>query len=137
MSDGERFRSNRFRKAVPSIPVRSCADALRYYCEVLGFRKDFDDAILGRPETMFAGISRGDCALTLNQHDRQAEHRVTIGCEVDDVDLLHEEYRARGVTITLPPQDEVWGERHMAIADLYGHQLHFSSPIRSRSAPPA
>jgi len=133
MTDAERFRANRFRKAVPSLPVRSCADALRYYCEVLGFTKDYDDAILGREQTLFAGVRRGDCALTLNQHDRQ-DCRLTIGCEVDDVDLLHEEYRARGVTITLPPQDEAWGERHMAIADLYGHEIHFSSPIRSRSA---
>jgi uncharacterized glyoxalase superfamily protein PhnB len=136
MGDEARFGANHFRKAVPSLPVRSCPEALRYYCEVLGFVKDFDDAILGRAETLFAGVSRGDCALTLNQHDRQ-ECRLTIGCEVDDVDLLHEELRSRGVRILLAPQDEAWGERHMAIADLYGHELHFSSPIRSRSAPPA
>jgi uncharacterized glyoxalase superfamily protein PhnB len=118
--------SNRFRKAVPSLPVKSCAEAVRYYCEVLGFQKDFDDAVLGRSETLFAGVSRGECAITLNQHDRQ-HYTATIGCEVDDVDRLHREYKARGVKILLDPQDEPWGERHMAIADLYGHELHFSS----------
>jgi uncharacterized glyoxalase superfamily protein PhnB len=136
MADEARFDTNHFGKAVPSLPVPSCAEALRFYCDVLGFQKDFDDAILGREETLFAGVSRGECALTLNQHDRQ-ECRLTIGCQVDDVDRLHEEYRARGVQVVLPPRDEPWGERHMAVADLYGHQLHFSSPIRSRSAPPA
>jgi uncharacterized glyoxalase superfamily protein PhnB len=34
------------------------------------------------------------------------------------------------VKIILPPQDEVWGERHLAIEDLYGHELHFSSPVK-------
>ena len=118
--------ANRFRKAVPSLPVKDCAEAIGYYCSVLGFEKDFDDAILGRDKTLFAGVSRGECQITLNQHDRQ-EYRATLGCEVDDVDRLHEEYRSRGVTILLAPQDEPWGGRHMAIADLYGHEIHFSS----------
>ncbi len=126
MANDERTLGNRFRKAVPSLPVKDCSEAIRYYCEVLGFVKDFDDAILGREKTLFAGVSRGECELTLNQHDRQ-ECRLTVGCEVDDVDLLHQEYSSRGVSIILPPRDEPWGERHMAIADLYGHEIHFSS----------
>jgi uncharacterized glyoxalase superfamily protein PhnB len=106
--------------------VKDCAEAIRYYCSVLGFKKDFDDAVLGRDKTLFAGVSRGECQITLNQHDRQ-EYRATVGCEVDDVDRLHDEYRSRGVTITLAPQDEPWGDRHMAISDLNGHEIHFSS----------
>jgi uncharacterized glyoxalase superfamily protein PhnB len=120
------FAANRFKKGVPCIPVKDCDEAIRYYCEVLGFKKDFDDAILGRDKTLFAGVSRGECELTLNQHDGQ-DYTLTMGCEVDDVDLLHEEFSSKGVTITLPPQDEPWGERHMTISDLYGHQLNFSS----------
>jgi uncharacterized glyoxalase superfamily protein PhnB len=110
--------------------VEDCTAAIHYYCEILGFQKDFDDVILGREEPLFAGISRDECEITLNQHDRQ-EARLTVGCEVEDVDLLHEEYHARGVKIVLPPKNEVWGKRHMAVEDLDGHQLHFSSPIRS------
>jgi uncharacterized glyoxalase superfamily protein PhnB len=128
MPTDEQFASNAFRKAVPSLPVKDCPAAIRYYCDVLGFKKDFDDAILGVDKTLFAGVSRAECALTLNQHDRQ-DYRATVGCDVDDVDLLHEEYRARGVKIIFSPRDEVWGQRHFAIADLYGHEIHFSSPI--------
>jgi len=109
--------------------VKDCREAIRFYCEVLGFEKDFDDAVLGRDTTLFAGVSRGECAITLNQHDRQ-DYRATIGCEVDDVDLLHREYKSRGVTIRLEPQDEPWGERHMAIADLFGNEIQFSSTKR-------
>jgi uncharacterized glyoxalase superfamily protein PhnB len=106
--------------------VKSCVEAIRYCCDALGFQKDFDDAILGRDVTLFAGVSRGECEIHLNQHDRQ-EYRATVGCQVDDVDVLHEEYRSRGVSILFDPRDEPWGERHMAIADLYGHEIHFSS----------
>jgi uncharacterized glyoxalase superfamily protein PhnB len=126
MEDRERLVGNRFRKAVPSLPVRDCGEALRYYCDVLGFEKDFDDAVLGRDVMLFAGVSRDECALTLNAHDRQ-DYVATIGVEVDDVDLLHEELRSRGVKIILPPQDEPWGERHLAIEDLCGNEIHFSS----------
>jgi len=128
VADRKQPEANRFRKAVPSLPVKNCVAAIRFYCDVLGFQKDFDDAVigLGGEQTHFAGVSRGDCAITLSQHDRQ-DYRATLGCEVDDVDLLHQEYKARGVTILIDPQDEPWGERHMAIADLYGHEIHFSS----------
>ena len=96
-----RFRRNHFQKAVPSVPVKDCVEALGFYCDVLGFQKDFDDSVLGVKRTLFAGVSRGDCALTLNPHDRQA-YRLTIGCRVDALDLLCEAYRSRGVKIILP-----------------------------------
>ncbi len=79
---------NKFAKGVPCLSVKDCPAAILYYCDVLGFQKDFDD-----------------------------------------VDQLCDEFRARGVKIVLPPQDEPWGERHMAIEDLEGHQLNFSSRI--------
>src|SRR3954470_14179717 len=100
MSDKQKLRPNRFRKAIPSLPVRDCVKAVRYYCEVLGFKKYFDDAILGVERTMFAGVSRNSCSLVLDQHDRR-KVRVGINVRVDDVDSLWKEYRSRGVKILL------------------------------------
>ena len=133
MSNEERFQRNTFRKAVPDLPVKSCPEALTYYCEVLGFQKEFDDAVLGFETPWFAGVARGECALTLNQHVREkVEHglRVALSCRIDDVDLLHEEYRAKGVTILRPPRNEPWGERSVSIEDLNGHELTFYCPAR-------
>ncbi len=124
---------NRLGKAVPSLPVRSCVDSLAWYCEKLGFRKDFDDAVLGRDEILFAGVSRDEFHITLNQHDEQG-CIVIVGCDVADVDALYEELKERGVEILLRPQDEPWGERHMAIVDPDGNELHFSSPIAAEDS---
>ena len=32
-------------------------------------------------------------------------------------------------TVIVAPQDEPWGERHMAIVDIDGNELHFSSTL--------
>ena len=129
MADSDDHKTNRFRRAVPALPVRNCGEALRYYCDVLGFKKDFDDEVLGVDRTLYAGVSRDEFEIRLNEHDTQ-EYKATIGCEVDDVNNLYEEFLSKGVPIVIPPRDEPWGMRHMAIEDLYGHQIHFQSRMR-------
>ena len=129
MNPSDQKPKSRFCKAIPSLPVKNCSEAVRFYCEVLGFNKDFDDDVLGYDEMMFAGVSRDEFAITLNQHDVQ-DYQATVGCDVDDVDKLYDEFVGKNVTIVIEPCDEPWGMRHLAIADLYGHQLHFQSPIQ-------
>ncbi len=130
MPSKEDFAANRFQKGVPDMPMKDCEAALRYYIDVLGFKKDFDDAVLGRERVLFAGVSRGECALTLNQHGVNERSRGLMSCNVDDVDLLYEEYLVRGVKVTSPPTDMPWGQRGMSIEDHEGNELHFSSPLR-------
>jgi len=89
MPTKEEYAANRFQRGVPDMPVKDCEAAIRYYVNVLGFKKDFDDAVLGRDKTMFAGVSRGECALTLNQHEVEGHLRGLMSCNVDDVDLLY------------------------------------------------
>jgi steroid delta-isomerase-like uncharacterized protein len=124
------YASNRFQKGIPDMPTKNCEASIRYYVDVLGFTKDFDDAILGRDRRMFAGVSRGECALTLNEHDAADRSPGLMSCHVDDVDLLHDEYRSRGVKVTSPPEDKPWSARGFSIEDSEGNELHFSSPLR-------
>jgi uncharacterized glyoxalase superfamily protein PhnB len=93
-------------------------------------KKDFDDAVLGRDRTWFAGVSRGDCAVTLNQHGVEARSPGILSCDVDDVDLLYEEYLARRVKVKSLPEDKPWGQRGFSVEDHEGNELHFSSPLR-------
>lgn len=121
--------ANRFGKGVPCLSVENCDEAIRYYCEVLGFRKDFDDAVLGRDVTLYAGVSRDELALTLNQHPptwaghrglrRRGRGRAARGVR-----------RQRRERAAPAAKDEPWGARGMMVLDLEGYQLGFESPIR-------
>ncbi|HEY4158166.1 MAG TPA: glyoxalase superfamily protein [Polyangiaceae bacterium] len=130
MSNRDEYAANRFQKGVPDFPVKDCPAALRYYLDVLGFRKDFDDAVLGFDHTMFCGVSRGECALTLNEHGHEERSPSGMSCNVDDVDLLHDEYRARGVQVTQPPKDMPWGQRSVHFVDPDGNSLVFAASIK-------
>lgn len=45
---------------------------------------------------------------------------VYLTIEVDDVDAVYEQIKAKGVLITIDIRDEPWGDRHFAIADPNG-----------------
>ena len=48
--------------------------------------------------------------------------------DVDDVDLLHAEYRANGAKIVQTPTNFSWGRREMNVEDLDGHRLRLAGP---------
>lgn len=45
--------------------------------------------------------------------------------EVEDVDALHEELKAKGVVIDLEPTDQSWGNREMYVNDPDGNSIRF------------
>jgi uncharacterized glyoxalase superfamily protein PhnB len=46
---------------------------------------------------------------------------------MDDVDALHEEYKASGAIIRMPPTNMSWGTREMNVADPDGHRFRMGS----------
>jgi uncharacterized glyoxalase superfamily protein PhnB len=44
---------------------------------------------------------------------------------VDDVDVLHAELVAKGVTIDVAPVDQTWGSREMYVKDADGNCVRF------------
>lgn len=48
---------------------------------------------------------------------------------VSDVDALHAEALAAGLTPDAPPADAPWGERYFHISDPDGHELSFAQPL--------
>jgi uncharacterized glyoxalase superfamily protein PhnB len=57
--------------------------------------------------------------------------------EVDDVDVLHDEFQKRGAIILQVPADRPWGMREMLCGTPDGHRIMFAHTIRGRSAGPA
>jgi hypothetical protein len=96
--------------------------SIAYYVEKLGFAKEWD---WGAPPT-FACVRRDEVRIFLCQ-DGQGAPGTWISVFIQDVDLLHEEYRRRGATICQPPTSFPWGLREMNVEDLDGHRLRLGS----------
>ena len=123
-------RPVRIGAACPDLPVADCPAAIRYYCDVLGFTKVFDDALLGFDRTLYACVARGDLKLTLDWHrSDEVAHKVHLMAEVDDVDALHAELSGRGAKIVGELTDRPWGERDFTVEDLDGHKIGFTMTV--------
>lgn len=110
----------RFKASVPTLPVRDAMAAQNYYCDVLGFKPEFmvND---GNHVPHFCGVSRDGVRLyltTIQGHDRHGECTFVV----DDVDVLHAEFKGKGVRIKRDPQDAPWG-RHFTMFDLDDNHL--------------
>ena len=108
-----------FECANPILNVKSMADSLRYYVDVLGFTSEEwsgDD---------FACVTRDGASIYLSEGD-QGQPGTWIWVGVGDVGLLYGEYQASGATIRQPPQKCPWAVE-MKVEDPDGHVLRFGS----------
>jgi catechol 2,3-dioxygenase-like lactoylglutathione lyase family enzyme len=99
--------------------------SVHYFCDVLGFRVDWEDA------TNWACLARDEARVMLG-HCPDAVPPAEIGdhsyfgyLHVDDVDALHAEIASRGALIIAAPADKPWGLREMAIRTPDGHRMMF------------
>ena len=95
-----------FPPTCPEVPVLSLTVALAYYRQRLGFSVDWSDEQLG-----LAGLSRGDARIFM----ASAEYRSSLGnrgpivlwlnlASRGEVDALHAQWNAAGVSIAAPPE---------------------------------
>jgi len=87
--------------------------------DVLGF----ENASWGSDD--FTSVSRDRAALYLCQ-GAQGRGGAWVWIGVEDVEKLHEECKARGVTIQLPPTNYPWA-LEMQVEDPDGNVLRFGS----------
>ena len=114
-------KKTRFESIHPILSVRSLADSLKYYIDALGFtRAPWGD--------MFTFVARDGCRLYLCEGE-QGHAGTWVWVGVEDVEALHEEYKARGALIRHPPRNYPWAlEFHVEDPD--GHILRFGSEPR-------
>lgn len=113
---------------VPILRVRSLADSLRYYVEVLGFQVEW-----GAEEgSAMASVGRDRRSIMLCE-GAQGQPGTWVWIGVDDVGPLHDRLSRRGARIRQDPVNRPWG-REMQVEDLDGHVLRFGSePCPGRS----
>jgi len=117
--------SNRSMPRATVIPVLQYADvaeAVRWLCEVFGFREQL------RIGDHRAQLTVGDGAVVVAQGGESAGgHSVMV--RVDDVDAHHARVLAAGARAAGPPQSASYGERQYSVIDPGGHRWTFSQSI--------
>lgn len=112
--------------AIPVLHVSSSAAAEEFYCNRLGFRREFayrfDDA---KPDPCYMGLMRDGAKLHVSSFSGDGVSGGVVYLLVDDVDALHPELVARGVAIDLEPTDQTWGNREMYVKDPDGNSIRF------------
>ena len=112
-----------FPAAVPEIPVTDMNAALDYYEQKLGFEVDW-----GRNGGPIAGISKGQCRMFLTDQAFRSHYGngspVMIWLNLiskEEVEELHEIWKASGATITSPPESKPWKLHEFTASDLDGN----------------
>jgi len=136
-------------KLVVELLVSDFAQSLKFYTEVLGFKKLYD-----RPEEAFAYLDRGGAQIMIVEHEPGDERPWIAGdlvqpfgrgmnleIEVEDVSALHASCLAHGARIFLA-MEEKWyrrdalllGVRQFIVLDPDGYLLRLSQSLGTRPA---
>ncbi|MGC1452953.1 MAG: VOC family protein [Candidatus Sulfotelmatobacter sp.] len=108
-----------FEGSAPILRVENMEASLRFYVNLLGFK----NASWGSAE--FTSVNRDQAGIYLCRGG-QGAGKAWIWVGVEDVEKLYEEYKARGVTIRMPPTNYSWA-LEMQVEDPDGNVLRIGS----------
>jgi len=114
-----------FKFAIPVLHVSSSTAAEKFYCESLGFKQTFAYRPFGGVDPCYMGLTRDNVEVHVSSFSGDGVAGGVVFVGVEDVDALHEELKATGVTIDLKPTDQSWGNREMYIVDPDGNSIRF------------
>ena len=108
----------------PILKVNDVDVSIRFYCEVLGFTKDwvhrFQDDF-----PAYACVRRGPLVAHLSEHAGGGTERADLFVAVHNVDEVYAEFTASGLRAEPPVTDQDIGLRHFSFEDPDGHRLGF------------
>ncbi|HEY0514887.1 MAG TPA: VOC family protein [Thermoanaerobaculia bacterium] len=115
-----------FKLAIPVLHVGSSVAAEDFYCNQLGFRREFAQRVDDdTPDPCYMGLIRDGVRLHVSSFSGDGVSGGVVFLLVDDVDELHEELRRKNVPIHLEPTDQTWGNREMYVKDPDGNSVRF------------
>jgi len=116
----------RFGRIAVMLPVKDMSRARDFYCNVLGFRKTFEN---GDPVGfMILKRDAGELHLTLQPQHKQPHFNVAH-MMVYDVDALHALCQRHGLRIIKSLQDKDYGLRAFVFEDPDGNRIDVGQPI--------
>lgn len=115
-----------FKLAIPVLHVSNSAVAQEFYCDRLGFSRQFayrvDEA---KADPCYMGFTRDGVWLHVSSFSGDGVSGGVAFLLVEDVDELHAELVTKGVPIDLEPTDQTWGNREMYVKDPDGNSIRF------------
>jgi predicted enzyme related to lactoylglutathione lyase len=108
-----------FENSAPILRVEDMEASLRFYVDLLGFK----NASWGTSD--FTSISRDRAGIYLSRGD-QGRGAAWVWIGVEDAAALHEELKALGVKIRMPPTNFYWA-LEMHVEDPDGNVLRLGS----------
>jgi uncharacterized glyoxalase superfamily protein PhnB len=112
-------------QCVPFLQVTDALVSSEFYCNVLGFQKEWEYQPDGDAPA-FISIRRENIRLFLTEHPESSVGAL-LYCYVDDVDQFHKEIIQRGAILEWEPIDTDWNTREMQLRDPNGNKLRFGS----------
>jgi uncharacterized glyoxalase superfamily protein PhnB len=124
---------------MPIIAVASVDDVRNFYVDRLGFEHvmgmvgkdgqlEFCTVVLGQARVMFTRAPGGTRPLGGKQP-------VEIYLEVDDVDVLHNRLKKKGLAISDPLTVQWWGDRTFKVLDPNGYEIWFYTNVGEPKPP--
>jgi len=115
-----------FKLAIPVLHVRSSVAAEEFYCQRLGFHKEFAYRVdESKADPCYMGLVRDDAWLHVSSFSGDGASGAVVRFEVEDVDKVHAELVEKGVRIDTGPVDQTWGTREMYVKDSDGNSIRF------------
>jgi catechol 2,3-dioxygenase-like lactoylglutathione lyase family enzyme len=138
-------RSIHFDGAVPQFTVPDLVRTAEYYRDVLGFQiAGYWDgervSLAADPPPVFAIVRRDEVQVFFSRADQsdvrtgRADGAYDAYLRVTGIDALAEELRTRGADIIDGPEDRIYGQREVVVADCNGLILAFGEDISLRAA---
>jgi len=115
--------------AIPLVHVSNVTAAEEFYCDRLGFRREFAHRADGElPDPCYMGITRDGVWMHVSSFSGDGVSGGVVNLLVESVDALHKEFMAKGVRIAVEPVDQTWGTREMYVRDPDNNCIRFIQP---------
>ena len=116
----------RLGRVAPSLFVRDLERATRFWRDVFGMDKTFEN---GDPVS-FVVMKRDDAEVHLTLvGDHVAAQENVMHMIVEGADQLYRRCQANGATIVKPLRDAPWGMRTFVVADPDGNRIDVGQPL--------
>jgi uncharacterized glyoxalase superfamily protein PhnB len=126
---------------IPHLVVDNAAEAIEFYTKAFGAQEIYRAAMPDGKKIMHAEVRIGSGVVYLSDDFPEWTGKsrapkalggspLNIHRYVEDVDATIKRAEAAGAKVTMPPEDQFWGDRYGKLTDPYGHEWAFATHIK-------